>query len=122
MKIVLKAVLALCVICACSSDSEDELYEGSNCDTTLVSFQSDILPIIKTNCSSCHGGVTPSAGLLLENYDQISSSSKNNTSGGMINRIEREESDPRLMPMGYKLPTCEIDQIKAWVNQGSLDN
>lgn len=122
MKEVLSAVILICLVSACSSDSEEELYQVSNCDTTLISFQSDILPIMEENCISCHGGVTPSAGLLLENYDQISSSAKNNSSGGMINRIERDESDPRLMPMGTKLPTCQISQIKAWVNQGSLNN
>jgi len=111
------------LICDTSNyEADEDVCEVMDSDTNLISFQADISPIINTHCSSCHGGVTPSAGLLLETYDLIRSSANNTTSSGMINRMERDESDPRLMPMGYKLSQNNIDLIKNWVSQGSLNN
>ena len=40
----------------------------------------------------------------------------------MINRMERDISDLGLMPMYYKLSQDNIDLIKDWVSQGSLNN
>lgn len=122
MREFLVIAVMICLISACKSDNEQDLYSVPDCDSTAMSFESDILPIVNEHCSSCHGGLTPTAGLLLETYDQIKTSANNSTYSGMINRIEREKNDPLLMPMGYKLPQCQIDQIKAWVNQGSLNN
>lgn len=115
---------SICDTCDVNLEDEvdEDLCEGIDCDTNLISFQSDIYPIINTHCISCHGGVSPSAWLSLESHEQIRSSANNNTSSGMINRMERDISDSRLMPMGYKLSQDNIDLIKDWVSQGSLNN
>ena len=79
MKEIFIAILTICLFNACSSDSveelkeelvcdtcevnvedevDEDLCEGIDCDTNLISFQSDIYPIINTHCISCHGGVS----------------------------------------------------------------
>ncbi|MDB2317567.1 hypothetical protein N9V23_02300 [Flavobacteriales bacterium] len=115
---------SICDTCDVNLEDEvdEDLCEGIDCDTNLISFQSDIYPIINTHCISCHGGLSPSAGLRLESHEQIRSSANNNTSSGMINRMERDISDLGLMPMYYKLSQDNIDLIKDWVSQGSLNN
>lgn len=56
----------------CYYDNEEELYQNiedtTQCDTSEVTFQQTVDPIISTNCavSGCHAGTSPTAGLNLE--------------------------------------------------------
>ena len=59
----------------------------------------------------------PSGSLALEDYNQIQGSMN-----GIIHRIEKEVGEEGLMPKGYRLPQCQIDMIKAWFAQGTLNN
>ena len=90
------------------------------CDTSFMSFEMDIYPIISANCIICHGGASPTAGLALETYAQINQSATD-PYYGIINRISRLEGDPLMMPGSYRLPQCQIDKIAAWVNN-ALNN
>lgn len=112
---------AFCLLSACTYDSEEALY-GLDCDTEFMSFEVDIFSIIDEHCTSCHGGSTPSAGLVLENYDQIQAAANDMTDKGIVNKIERAEGVAGGMPTNYRLPQCQIDKIKAWVEQGTLNN
>ena len=123
MKKLFFSFCVLCLLSACSYDSEEALYDGAlDCDTELMSFEADILPIVNGHCTSCHGGSAPSAGLLLENYDQIKVPANDMSTNGIINRIERAEGEVGLMPKNYRLSQCQINKIKAWVEQGTLNN
>jgi len=114
---------SLSFLIACSYDSEEELYGITLCDTELMSFTDDVWPIIQENCVSCHGGETPFAGLALEQYSQIRTSADDASDAGLINRIERYEGEPGFMPKDLsRLEQCSIDKIKAWVEQGALEN
>ena len=120
-----KVVFIFCVISSltsCYYDNEEDLYGVSNCDIEAVSFADDILPIISDHCSSCHSGSNPSADLTLVNYSQIMESGLDTSNDGMISRIERLEGEPGLMPTNYRLEQCQINKIKAWVEQGALNN
>lgn len=104
---------------ACYYDNAEELYPNTECDTTAMSFQNDINPIIQTNCTVCHSGSTPSGGLLLTNHAQIAAAAN---SGKIMDRISRSNGDPLLMPQTGKLGDCSIAKIEAWINQGTLNN
>ena len=122
MKKLFFAFCVLCLLSACYYDSEEALYGTLYCDTELMSFEADILPIVNEHCTSCHGGSTHSEGLLLENYDQIKVAANDVSTNGLINRIERVEGAVGSMPTNYRLPQCRINKIKAWVEQGALNN
>lgn len=95
-------------------------YNGctEGCDTTNVSFQNDIFPIINFYCSSCHSGTNPSGDLLLTNYEGISSVIES-----IIDRINRDENDSESMPNdASKLIDCYIQQIEIWAADGSPEN
>ena len=53
--------------------NQGALNNGCNegCDSTDVSFQNDIFPIIYNYCTGCHSGPDPSGGLVLTDYDGI---------------------------------------------------
>ena len=116
------AFLSILLLNSCNYDNEESLYGVSDCDTNFVSFEMDIYPIIISHCTMCHSDPSPSAGLALETYTQIKSSALNGSYSGMINRIEKPEGTPLGMPPNYRLELCQIQMIKAWVEQGALNN
>ena len=114
--------LSILLLNSCNYDNEKSLYGSFDCDTNVVSFEMDIYPIISSHCTTCHAGPSPSAELALETYEQIKSSALNGSYSGMINRIEKQEGTPLSMPPNYRLELCQIQMIKAWVEQGALNN
>jgi len=69
-KIIFFIVLATSMVIwmvSCTKESADKL-EGSNntCDTTNVSYNTGVVPILQANCYSCHGtGNTGGSGGIL---------------------------------------------------------
>lgn len=104
---------------SCYYDNAEELYQNYNqtCDTSVVSFAQDVMPIIDNACVSCHGNISPSAGLTLTDYGTITASLQK-----VEDRINRPNGDPLVMPQSGPMIRCNIDKINAWINQGAMDN
>lgn len=90
----------------------------SNVTSSLISFNSHILPIFNTNCNNgnCHGGnadgksfLTHSDVVLVSNTEII----------GSINHSTGFSPMPKSQP---KLRQGEIDTITTWINEGKPDN
>jgi hypothetical protein len=98
----------------CYYDKREELLGGASiCDTSNTQFTAVVNPIIVQNCTSCHGGASPSAGLSLEGYNNI----KNNYST-ILNSMNNG-----TMPKGSnKLDACTILKVQTWVNRGAQNN
>lgn len=118
MRLIWMGVMAL-ALQACYYDNEEDLYPGGggDCDTTAVSWQADVKPIIDSRCVSCHSGGFPAGGLALTNHAEVAGSIMRT-----IDRITRQPGDALLMPQGAKMDDCRIDLIIAWANQGAPNN
>lgn len=81
-----------------------------NCDTTGVSFSATVFPTLKTYCTGCHSGTTPSAGIDLNSHAAIKVYAANGKLMGSINHAVGYIPMPSSTS---KLGTCEISQIKA---------
>ncbi len=88
------------------------------CVATNVSFITTVLPILKTNCTGCHSGATPSAGIDLSSYASVKIYASNGQLMGSINHTTGYKPMPSSTS---KLADCEISQIKAWVSEGMLN-
>lgn len=101
---------------ACYYDNEQEQYGVNQCDTTAVSYSTNIKPIIEQNCISCHapGGAQETAPLVT--YDQLKNYA---TSGALVDRTNGTSS---LMPPSGKMSNCNLLFIKAWVDAGAPNN
>ena len=110
------------IILSCYYDNEERLYPdaGGDCDTTEISFQYNIKPILSTYCYACHSNKnSPSFGnnIHLEDYKDVI-----NMSERMVGALNHE---PLFVPMprnGNKLNDCLILKFEAWLDQGSQDN
>lgn len=107
----------------CYYDVEETLYPappgGSDCDTIDVSYSSTVFPILEENCVSCHQGTSPGGNVSLEAYSDIVLAAE---SGNLYGSIAHLDGFSKMPKGGEQLPTCEIDQIKSWVDAGSPNN
>jgi len=104
---------------ACAKKEEVSPSGCNKSPNSIISYKQDVLPIVQSNCLSCHNDINHFGGIVLENYQQLSASGK---SGELYNSIFIQASGFPLMPKGGKLKDCEISLIQAWINQGSLNN
>jgi hypothetical protein len=105
---------------SCSKESADNLEGASaTCDTTNVSYSQQVVPILQDNCYSCHSGTTPPTGISLDSYANL----KTFVSNGFLVDAVTQNGIVTPMPYGLpELPSCEVNTIVAWVNQGALNN
>jgi hypothetical protein len=119
-------VITTCIL-SCKKSSEDILSGGTVCDTTIVSYSADIVPILQQNCYSCHGtgNTGGSGGILLEGYSNIITYANNRELSGDVSAPSGASGGPGSTGMPYggpQLPSCELNKILAWVHQGSTNN
>lgn len=89
------------------------------CDTAMVSYSADVLPIINTYCFGCHSGSAPQGGILLTSYQEISAQANNGFLRGVV------EYQQGYVPMPYNaspLNDCDIALIRNWVLDGAPNN
>jgi hypothetical protein len=115
------AALSL-TLASCSSDSEDLLSDPtpSTCDTTTVTYSATITPLItKHGCLSCHSGTAPVGGFVLTSYNAVKAKV---TDGRLLGAISHANGFSPMPQGGNKMPECDINQFRAWINRGALNN
>lgn len=114
---ILALIIAIATVSSCYYDNVEELYGTSPCDVTAVSWTSDIQPMIQQNCVGCHSGVGASAGLDFSTYMSVKTHSSS-----LVNRMNKPNGDPLLMPPSGPLSNCTLNQMDAWVAAGAPEN
>jgi len=86
------------------------------CDTTNVTYQSQIGTLIANRCQGCHSGANPDGGISLTNYNQI----KNEALFGLLYDAVTHNGNATNMPYNSaQMPECEIDLIRIWIENGA---
>lgn len=114
-------LFVIIVMTGCVWNNEEDLYpEVTICDTTMVSYSADIVPILSNNCYGCHSNLNApifGGGLSFEDHENVTRYSERIV--GAINH--RDGFEP--MPRGAaRLDPCPINLVEAWVNAGTPDN
>lgn len=109
----------------------------SGCATErMISFQSDIDPILHKKCQQCHlppnGSGYAQTGLSMESYDSLMNGTlfgtviiAGDSQRSVINKlVEGRAGETMRMPHGDadKLTAEEVEFFKLWVNQGAINN
>jgi len=96
----------------CTKETIDE-----NGDATVVVdsvyYDTDIKPIVETNCTGCHSGSSPSAGINLSTYQVV----KFQTVSG--NLIESINSSSSPMPLGVLMSADNRGAFDKWLTDGT---
>lgn len=106
-------------VSGCSKESADRLAGASSCDTSSVSYSKQILPILEDNCYTCHQGNNPPSGIDLSDFSILQTHVKNGDLKSAVTHTGSVTPMPYGLPM---LPSCEVNTIVAWVDQGALNN
>jgi mono/diheme cytochrome c family protein len=89
----------------------------SDCDTTSGSFSQTILPIIQSQCQSCHSSGNASGGVVLSDHAHVVAAVNNS---GLVAAIHRMNNSP--MPPAASLSDCELAQFDKWITDGMPNN
>lgn len=113
--LILACLCVALIVSSCYKDNEEYLYGAVNCDTTAVSFSTDIFPIIQSSCSTvgCHVAGGSGSGTF-ENYDQVKAKVDD---GKFKNRVIVLKDMPPS-----PLTDCQILHITKWLNDGAPNN
>lgn len=90
--------------------------EAAECDTTNVTYATAIEPIISAKCMGCHSGSTPQDGISLTNYAEVSSEA---LFGEVLAAVQHEAGVTAMPYNSAQLPSCEIDLIRIWIENGA---
>ena len=112
-------VIVLLSATGCYYDKEEKLYPQTVCDTATVTYSSSVVPILLSNCTICHGGNTPSAGIKLDTYAGVKVQADNGRLWGAVSQAVSFSPMPKN---GTKLNTCNLTKIKKWLDAGALNN
>ncbi|MEQ8625312.1 MAG: hypothetical protein RJQ00_00225 [Vicingaceae bacterium] len=116
MKLILQ-LLFICLLTSCYYDNEEELYPNApECDTTVVTFSVDVQPIISASCaiSGCHVAGGTGSG----NFQTYSGIKSKVDVGSFMNRVIVQQN----MPPNGDLSSCELEQLKIWIDEGAPNN
>lgn len=114
-------IVIIIFINACYNDKADLLYgtKNTNCaDTTsAISYSAKIVPILNTQCYSCH--ISGQGGIVMGTHATDKVTAVNGKLFGSINH----SSSFSPMPKGAaKMNVCDIAAIKKWIDAGSPNN
>ena len=90
-------------------------------------YQTDIVPLLKERCMSCHGSVKQKGGLRLDAGALIRKGGKHTVivpgdSGrsALIKHVLSTDEDERMPPEGARLTAAQIDTLRQWIDGGAL--
>ena len=96
--------------------TEIPLDEVVNPIVETITYVDDVKTIIDNNCTSCHGAVSPQAGLSLVTYQQVRNAAENG------NLIPRMNNATNPMPPTGRLSAEVRALIDKWADDGFLEN
>jgi hypothetical protein len=115
--------LMISFMSSCYYDKADLLYGGATgpcTDTsTTVSYTLKVVPLFQRYCYSCHGGTFPSGNIQMGTYATDKAVAQSGRLYGSVSYGPGYFAMPQGSP---KLSTCQIADIKKWIDGGLLNN
>ncbi len=123
MKIICLTALVVFILTGCYYDKAELIYSSAgtaSCDTTTIRYSVNILSIMSVNCNSCHSGTASAGGgIKLDTYAGLKVYAAN---GQLLNCILQNGVVPAMPLGGAMLSTCDINSVRAWINNGVPNN
>ena len=97
----------------CEKNVEEDLEDKTeDCTEVETYYTENVAPILESNCTVCHSGPTPTAGLSLDSYASVYAAIK---SGNIWDRVTRVQGSPGFMPNGgTKLSDANLDILQTF--------
>lgn len=114
--------LLIGLLFSCGTIPETETAEAGCEIQETVSYATDIVPILESNCYRCHNTedyASKADGNLLEGYDNIKKKIDEGLVYGNIAHLPGFLKMPRRTA---QIDSCDIATVKAWIDQGAPNN
>ncbi len=119
------ATIATLLMSSCAHDyalPDDPIDNGLPCDSSIVYFPLDVLPILEANCAfgGCHDAGTKAEGVQLDTY--VNTITTGEVKPGNPNKSELLEviKDNSMPPAPYAQMNAEqVSIIEKWILQGA---
>ncbi len=120
--LLLLVITAIALLASCYYDNEEALYPSYStvCDTVNVTFSGTIVPLLASNCLSCHSNSTAAgfgSNIRLEDHADVQTSATD-----VAGSIKHAGGYSPMPKNGGKLKDCSIKQFDIWVSKGMLNN
>ena len=94
------------------------------CDTSVVYFKEQILPLMQAKCVSCHNVQKAKEGVMLDNFDNIKKTIRVKNSSGVLKNELESVIRTNFMPPGKHEKLTEIEKklVYKWIKQGMQNN
>jgi hypothetical protein len=117
---IITGVVQLIIFChGCTYDKEALAPQASCLPAADVSFSTDVQPILRASCFSCHGNGSSFGNVSLQTYDDVKALV---TDGRLVGSISHSPGFDPMPPGAPKLNECNIDEITTWVQEGAKNN
>lgn len=117
------ALLLVTGLASCYYDKEELLYGNNSASCSgaagTVSYAQQVVPLLRTQCYSCHIGGSPSGSVLMGDYNADKNIGLNGKLYGSISHATGFAPMPDGAP---KMNDCQLAIIKKWIEQGAPDN
>ncbi len=122
------AILNALQISRASDASAQDQFETANSRLERVDFSTDILPIFTSRCFACHGPDEQESGFRLDLRDEALTGGDgsapniipgNSDESNLIQFVSGEIEGMEMPPEGARLPAQQIEQLRAWIDQGA---
>lgn len=124
MKNVIKIMVLLTIfgLYSCDSTTYEDIEEDSITDDgvpVMITYNTHVKQIINANCVSCHAPGATASFRPLTNYMEVKAAVENTD---LLERIQRQNGQPGLMPQTGRMPMNNIDVILEWNMDGLPEN
>ncbi|MBL0145999.1 MAG: hypothetical protein IPP48_09720 [Chitinophagaceae bacterium] len=89
------------------------------CDTIDYKYSTAIKPLMQSKCQGCHNPSNLGGGIDLSTHAGTKVVADNGKLFGSINWVAGYSAMPKS---SFKMPACEITQVKKWITAGAPNN
>ena len=114
LKKIINVTLFMCIsFSGCEKNVEEDLEDKTeDCTEVETYYTENVAPILESNCTGCHSGPTPTAGLSLDSYSVVFIAIK---SGEVWDRVNRDQGTNGFMPNGgTKLSDANLEILQTF--------
>lgn len=118
-RIISLLVVGMAVFSSCYYDVAETLYPAGTCNTANMSYVTDIEPILRYNCYTCHSAAANNGNVTLEGFDQMIHYVSN---GHLLGAIKHQSGFSAMPQNSAQLGSCDIAKIEQWITDGAQNN